>query len=322
MQKFSITIGLVLFILVTIIVLSAETPTTTRKVQFTNQNLVINNEGTEIANKDVEINLNKTQINNTKLATNDQNINFTNKNLNIDNSSSNFQNTNFTGQNANISGQNANFNNQNARFQNNNFNNQSSDFNNQNSNFDNQNSRYNRQKTRYNNSSINNQDNQLNKQLTDYERQQNRIKNLENSLKNIKSNSSGSNSRQQSRYLVKNIDWSTWKSNFVNKIVEDSVNIKELDDYGIGSWLYYSFDVDSSGRIYNVKVTSPYLLNADKVKVADMIKDYAYTDITIFPANSKRSTANVNAIIMLGESEKKSKPSDFKDMEKIRIKIN
>lgn len=301
MQKFSITTGLVLFILVTIIVLSAETPTTTRKVQFTNQNLVINNEGTEIANKDVEINLNKTQINNTKLATNDQNINFSNKNININNKKSNFQNTDF-------SNQNSDFNNQNANLQNNRFSNQHPNFDNQNS--------------RYNNSDINNQDNQMNKQLTDYERQQNRIKNLENSLKNIKSNSPSSNSRQQSRYLVKNIDWSTWKSNFVNKIVEDSVNIKELDDYGIGSWLYYSFEVDSSGRIYNVKVTSPYLLNADKAKVADMIKDYAYTDITIFPANSKRTTANVNAIIMLGDTEKKSKPSDFKDMEKIRIKLN
>lgn len=296
MQKFSVTIGLILFILVTIIVLSADTPTTTRKVQFTNQNLVINNEGTEISNKDVEINLNKTQINNTKLATNDQNINFSNKNLNIDNTKSAFQNTKFTGQNSDLTGQN-------------------SKFNNQNSNFD-------TQKNKYNNSNINNQNTQMDKQLTAYERQQNKIKNLENSLKNIKMNTSNSKIRQQSRYLVKNIDWSTWKSNFVNKIVEDSINIRELDDYGIGSWLYYSFDVDSSGRIYNVKVSSPYLLNADKAKVADMIKDYAYTDITIFPANTKRTTANVNAIIMLGESEKKSKPSDFKDMEKIRIKLN
>lgn len=314
MQKFSVTIGIIIFILVTIIVLSADTPTT-RKVQFTNQNLVINNEGTEIANKDVEINLNKTEINNTKLATNDQNINFSNKNLNIDNAKSSFQNTDF-------SSQNSDFNNRNANFQNNKFNNQSSDFNNQKSNFDNQNTQYKRQKNRYNNSKINNQDTEMDKQLTDYERQQNRIKNLENSLKNIKTNNSNSKSRQQNRYLVKNIDWSTWKSNFVNKIVEDSINIKELDDYGIGSWLYYSFDVDSSGRIYNVKVSSPYLLNADKVKVANMIKDYAYTDITIFPANTKRTTANVNAIIMLGETEKKSKPSDFKDMEKIRIKLN
>lgn len=315
MQKFSITIGIILFILVTIIVLSADTPTTTRKVQFTNQNLVINNESTEISTKDVEINLNKTKINNTKLATNDQNVNFSNKNINIDNKKSNFQNTDF-------SSQNSDFNNQNANFQNNRFNNQSSDFNNQNSDFDNQNTRYNRQKNRYNNSNINNQDSKFDKQLANYEQQQNKIRNIENSLKNRNINNQRTRTTQQNRYLVKNIDWNTWKSNFVNKIVEDSVNIRELDEYGMGSWFYYSFDVDNSGRIYNVKVSSPYILTEDKNKIADMIKSYAYTDITIFPANTKRTTANVNAIVLLGDSEKKSKPSDFNDMEKIKIKLN
>lgn len=308
MQKFSITICILLFVLVTIIVLSADTPSTTRKVQFTNQNLVINNEGTEISNKDVEINLNKTEINNTKLATNEQNINFTNKNLNLDNSKSNFQNTNFTSQSSN-------FDNQNDHFQNNKFRNQSSNFDNQSSNFDNQN-------TRYNNSNINNQESKFDKQLANYERQQNKIKNIENSLKNRNINNQRTRSTQQNRYLVKNIDWNTWKSNFVNKIVEDSVNIRELDEYGIGSWFYYSFDVDSSGRIYNVKVSSPYILAEDKNKIANLIKSYAYTDITIFPANTKRTTANVNAIVLLGNTEKKSKPSDFNDTEKIRIKLN
>lgn len=315
MQKFSITIGIILFILVTIIVLSADTPSTTRKVQFTNQNLVINNEDTEINNKDVDINLNKTKINNKQLATNDQNINFSNKNINIDNTKSNLQNTNF-------STQNSDFNNQNSNLQNNKFNNQSSDFNNQRSNFDNQNTRYNRQKNRYNNNNINSQDTKFDKQLANYEQQQNKIRNIENSLKNKNINNQRTRVNQQNRYLVKNIDWNTWKSNFVNKIIDDSVNIRELDNYGIGTWLYYSFDVDSSGRIYNVKVSSPYIVAEDKNKIANMIKSYAYTDITIFPANTKRTSANVNAIIMLGSYEKKSSPSDFNDMEKIKIKLN
>lgn len=315
MQKFSITIGIILFILVTIIVLSADTPSTTRKVQFTNQNLVINNEDTEINNKDVDINLNKTKINNKQLATNDQNINFSNKNINIDNTKSNLQNTNF-------STQNSDFNNQNSNLQNNKFNNQSSDFNNQRSNFDNQNTRYNRQKNRYNNNNINSQDTKFDKQLANYEQQQNKIRNIENSLKNKNINNQRTRVNQQNRYLVKNIDWNTWKSNFVNKIIDDSVNIRELDNYGIGTWLYYSFDVDSSGRIYNVKVSSPYIVAEDKNKIANMIKSYAYTDITTFPANTKRTSANVNAIIMLGSYEKKSSPSDFNDMEKIKIKLN
>ncbi len=52
-----------------------------------------------------------------------------------------------------------------------------------------------------------------------------------------------------------------------------------------------------------------------------MIKDYEYQDITIFPSNSKRQTANVNAIVLLGDTEKKTKPSDFNDFEKVKIKM-
>ena len=36
--------------------------------------------------------------------------------------------------------------------------------------------------------------------------------------------------------LVKNIDWSTWKSEFINKILDESMSITSLDDYGVGTW--------------------------------------------------------------------------------------
>ncbi|MBQ8459590.1 hypothetical protein IJ541_05760 [bacterium] len=123
-------------------------------------------------------------------------------------------------------------------------------------------------------------------------------------------------------YAYKNIDWSTWKSNFVNKILDDSMLIKELDNYADGSWFYYSFIVDDEGRISNIVVKSVFLSNEDKQKVANLIKSYQYKPITVFPQNSKRKTAKVTAVMMLSnESSHYSKPKDFNEIEQVKIKL-
>lgn len=279
MQKISVVIGILIFILVTIIVLSADN-SGTKKVRFTNQNFVINHENTEVASKDVTINLDKTEIKNTELKTENKNIDIQNNDLKISNTDTNLQNTNYSNQNVDFDSQNSDYNNAGTSFE--------------------------------------NQNTEIDQQLSDYESQKAKLKTIENSLKNQKTKTANRNSN---RYLIKNIDWSTWKSNFVNKIVDDSVYIRELDEYGIGAWFYYSFTVNSAGGIYNIKVTSPYLLKEDCQKIEQLIKGYEYQDITVFPANSKRQTANVNAIVLLGDTEKKAKPSDFKDMEKIKITL-
>ena len=101
------------------------------------------------------------------------------------------------------------------------------------------------------------------------------------------------------------------------------MDIKELDTYPDGSFFYYSFIVDDEGRISNISVKSIYLSHADKQKVARFIKGYQYSYLTKFPANSKRKTAKVSAIMMLSSAETKhSKPSDFRDMEQIKYKVN
>ena len=124
-------------------------------------------------------------------------------------------------------------------------------------------------------------------------------------------------------YEYQNIDWSTWKSNFVNKILDDSLEIKELDNYPDGSWFYYSFIVDDQGRIGNISVKSVYLSTADKQKISRFIKGYQGTYLTKFPENSKRKTARVSAVMMLSNEETKhSRPSDFRDMEQVKYKIN
>lgn len=123
-------------------------------------------------------------------------------------------------------------------------------------------------------------------------------------------------------YEYQSIDWSMWKSNFVNKILDDSLDIKELDNYPNNSWFYYSFIVDDQGKISNISVKSVYLNQQDKQKIARFIKGYEGSYLTKFPENSKRKTAKISAIMMLSSEETKhSKPSDFRDMEQVKYKV-
>lgn len=128
---------------------------------------------------------------------------------------------------------------------------------------------------------------------------------------------------EDDEYRYQNIDWNKWKSNFVNKILDDSVAIKELDNYQDGAWFYYSFIVDNEGRISNISIRSPYLKAADKQKVADLINSYKYKSITRFPQNSTRKTVRVNAVMLLSNSTTKhAKPKDFNDTEVVKYKVN
>lgn len=175
------------------------------------------------------------------------------------------------------------------------------------------------QKTGYSNQQLKN-DSQGN-YYNSFDDFKNRKQRLENARSQINNASPRLNNQNVSRYIVKNIDWSTWKSQFINKILDDSVYITSLDDYGVGAWFYYSFIVTSDGAIKDLTVRSPYISDIDKQRVMNLIKSYEYTDITVFPANSRRVTAKVDAVVMLGNSEKKSNPSDFNDVERIKMSL-
>lgn len=140
-----------------------------------------------------------------------------------------------------------------------------------------------------------------------------------NSSQNI--NNYNTNVNNYDEYRLKNIDWSTWKSNFVNKITDDTFYIPELNNYPTGTLFHYSFNVDNTGKVYNVKVTSLTISKEDKEKIAKMIENYSYTDITKFPANSKRKTAKISAILLFSNETEYSSPSDFHDLEQIKIKL-
>lgn len=273
MQKWLITSGIIVFVAVTVFVLAVDDSSQRKKVQFTNQSLVLNNENTDVKNEKVNVNLGGTKLENKDISASNKSINIKSNNTNFDNVSGNYSN----------------------------------------------------QQTNYSNSdeSFKSQDTKFNRQLNDYENQKSKIKSIENSFKNkpVKVSSDDFEPVKRNRYIVKDIDWNTWKSNFINQIIDDSMYIKSLDNYDVGSWFYYSFNVDKYGRISDITVKSMYLSSIDKDRIRKLIKSYEYKDITVFPANTRKTTAKVDAVVMLGNSEKKARPSDFNENEQIKIQM-
>lgn len=273
MQKWLITSGIIVFVAVTVFVLAVDDSSQRKKVQFTNQSLVLNNENTDVKNEKVNVNLGGTKLENKDISASNKSINIKSNNTNFDNVSGNYSN----------------------------------------------------QQTNYSNSdeSFKSQDTKFNRQLNDYENQKSKIKSIENSFKNksVKASSDNFEPVKRNRYIVKDIDWNTWKSNFINQIIDDSMYIKSLDNYDVGSWFYYSFNVDKYGRISDITVKSMYLSSIDKDRIRKLIKSYEYKDITVFPANTRKTTAKVDAVVMLGNSEKKARPSDFNENEQVKIQM-
>ena len=165
---------------------------------------------------------------------------------------------------------------------------------------------------RVNESNITNEDNtkfnntDINFDNHEFDTQNDNIVNLSNTeeidFKNVDI-STENRSLLRNKYKYQDIDWSTWKSNFINKFLEDSMYISTLDNYSPGNWFYYSFNVTDKGAIKNIKVFSFTLDDRDKIKIEQLIKSYEYQDITVFPTNSKRKSVKVKAIVLLGDTK-------------------
>lgn len=311
MNKFLWLGALLVFVFVTVFVVSLDT-TQTHRVQFSNQDFAITNEGNEVVsnsiqgtnanikfsdskftNKNISATDSKLGLNSTKIGLNDSsNLNV--KDVKIGDSSD------FKTKNVDIK-DNSNYSYQNTKFG------DKSDYGNQDLEFE-------TQGTGFKNSDP------INYKNLDTEQLDNAIAQAKN-YKYQSTDVSNKPFKQKARYQYKNIDWNTWRSEFVNKILDDSLSIKSLDTYGAGSWFYYSFDVSSEGAISNITIKSMYLSNEDKKRVARLIQSYQYKEITVFPANSNRKSAKVSAVMMLSNETKHSSPSDFNDFEQIRLQL-
>ena len=115
------------------------------------------------------------------------------------------------------------------------------------------------------------------------------------------------------------VNWNIWKSNFLNKILDDCDSIPTLNNYKPGTLIWFSFDVSDTGAISNVTVFSQALSQEDKLRMENVIKRNAYKPITVFPKNSRRKSVNVRTIMKLDNGERRARPEDFHDRERVLV---
>ena len=304
--------ALIVFVFVTVFVVSLDT-TQTNRVQFSNQDFAIKNEGNEVVNNSIHgtnanVKFSDSKFTNKGISATDTKLNLNSTKVGLSDSS------NLNVKDVSI-GNSSDFNSKNVKFKDNSkYSYQGTEFEDKTANYGNQDLDFETQSTGFKNS------NPIEYKNLDTEHLDNVLANAKN-YKYQSTDVSNKPFQQKSRYQYKNIDWNTWRSEFVNKILDDSLTIRSLDTYGQGAWFFYSFDVSSEGKISNITVKSMYLKDEDKKRVAQLIQSYQYKEITVFPANTNRKSARVSAVMMLSNETKHSSPNDFNDFEQIRLKI-
>ena len=116
------------------------------------------------------------------------------------------------------------------------------------------------------------------------------------------------------------VDWNSWHSNILNKILIEVKNAPEQQPNDTLN--YIEFDVDSDKNIVNIKIyTEPqqYSQNA-RNHFSSFIRSLNGDNILAFPANSQRKIAHFNAVLKKAKKTKLSTPSDFSDYETIKVK--
>lgn len=116
------------------------------------------------------------------------------------------------------------------------------------------------------------------------------------------------------------ISWNQWRSNIINKILEDSYNIPQLNKYASGTWFYYNFNVDNEGNVSNVEVISLNMDSQDLQLIKMLIESYSHTPLIAFPSDSKRNIIKINAICLFDNESQGTQASDFHDFEKVDLK--
>lgn len=135
---------------------------------------------------------------------------------------------------------------------------------------------------------------------------------------NQNENKNSNNNESDNDYSL-TISWNQWRSNIVNKILDDSYSIQELNKYPSGTWFYYSFNVDREGNIFNINVISFTMEPQDIQLVTDLIKSYTHAPLIVFPKNSKRNKVSVRAVCLFDNQTQATQSSDFHDLERLKF---
>lgn len=113
------------------------------------------------------------------------------------------------------------------------------------------------------------------------------------------------------------IVWNKWHSDLQNQIMQDSKIYSPR-----GTVFRFSCTVDKNRRISNIKVWSDTTNTqpGDIYRIKTVISGYQNNAILEFPAGTKRIIANFSGGFTVGTDSRYSRPEDYSDVEKIKIR--
>ena len=113
------------------------------------------------------------------------------------------------------------------------------------------------------------------------------------------------------------IVWNKWRSDLQNKVMQD---IKIGAPRGTG--FRFSFTVDKYGNMSNIKVwsTNPVYTDLAVRVIKPVLQSYQHQPILKFPTGTKRTITNVTGGFVMSDYSQYSKPSDYSDVEKVKLK--
>ena len=113
------------------------------------------------------------------------------------------------------------------------------------------------------------------------------------------------------------IVWNKWHSDLQNQIMRDSKIYSPR-----GTVFKFSFTVDKNRRISNIKVWSETTNTqpGDIYRIKTVISGYQNAPILEFPQGTKRIITNFKGGFTVSTSSRYSRPEDYSDVEKIKVK--
>lgn len=113
------------------------------------------------------------------------------------------------------------------------------------------------------------------------------------------------------------IVWNKWRSDLQNKVMKDT-NIGAPR----GTGFRFSFTVDKYGNMSNINVwsTNPVYTDLAVRVIKPVLQSYQHQPILKFPAGTKRTITNVTGGFVMAGYTQYSKPSDYSDVEKVKLK--
>lgn len=113
------------------------------------------------------------------------------------------------------------------------------------------------------------------------------------------------------------IVWNKWRSDLQNKVMKDT-NIAAPR----GTGFRFSFTVDKYGNMSNLNVwsTNPVYTDLAVLVIKPVLQSYQHQPILKFPTGTKRTITNVTGGFVMSNYTQYSKPSDYSDVEKVKLK--